>query len=167
MALQPLSVLYTAVFLAVVVGLYGWVVGVLWSPFLLSERIRGLFGTLPPSEWYWNYALWIPLPAAVWGFFFGAGLSASRDVRGPTQASELYVAGVDGIILATVVSLLVWPTVLLYVLPAKDLDWDPAKYAPTTLLLVLGSLVWYLVFLVGPAYVLTVLAGFGDVMSGH
>lgn len=166
MALQPLEILHTGVFLAIVSGLYGLCIGVLWSPFLLSGRFRHFFESLPPAEWYWNYALWIPLPAAVWGFFFGSGISLSRDVFSPGKASELYAAGVDGIVIATVVSLLLWPVVLLYVLPRKGYDWDPADYSPTTILLVVGSLIWYLVFLVGPAYVFTVFAGFGDVMSG-
>lgn len=166
MALQPLEILHTGVFMLVIAGLYGWCIGVLWSPFLLSARVRSLFGSLPPSDWYWNYALWIPLPAAVWGFLFGAGLSTSRDVLSPGNASELYAAGVDGIVVATAVSLVLWPAVLLYALPERGIDWDPENYSPTTVLLVATSVVWYLVFLVGPAYVFTVFAGFGDVMSG-
>lgn len=166
MALQPLSILYTGVFLAVVVGLYGWFIGILWSPLLLTERFRQLFESLPPSNWLPNYVLWIPLPAVVWGFFFGSILSLSLDVRPPTQASEIYVAGVDGIAVATVMSFLVWPAVLLYVLPRKGFDWDPEDYSGSTVLLVVGSLLWYLVFLVGPAYVFTVFAGFGDAMAG-
>lgn len=166
MALQPLDILHTGVFMLVIAGLYGLLIGVVWSPFLLSARFRSLFDSLPPAEWFWNYALWIPLPAAVWGFFFGSGLSLSRDVFSPGQASELYAAGVDGIVIATVVSLVLWPTVLLYALPDRGIDWDPERYSPTTVVLVVSSLVWYLVFLVGPAYVFTVFAGFGDVMSG-
>lgn len=166
MALQPLSILYTGVFLAVVAGLYGWFIGILWSPFLLTERFRRLFESLPPSEWLPNYVLWIPLPAVVWGFFFGAGISLSRDVLSPGKASELYAAGVDGIVAATAVSLVVWPVVLLYVLPRKNHDWDPNGYSASTVLLVVTSLLWYLVFLVGPAYVISVFAGFGDAMTG-
>jgi hypothetical protein len=52
------------------------------------------------------------------------------------------------------------------VLPKKGVDWDPRGYSPSTVLLVVASLVWYLVLLIGPAYAFTVLAGFGDVMSG-
>lgn len=165
MAVDPVSILHTGVFLAVVCGLYGLVVAVPWAPFLLAGRMRGLFDSLPPHDWRVNYALWIPLPAAVWGFLFGSGLSLSRDVRPPTRASELYVAGVDGIAVATLASIVLWPALVLYVLPARGIDWDPAEYAPTTVLLVVGATVWYLVWLVGPAYVLAVFAGFGDAMS--
>jgi hypothetical protein len=161
-----LSVLFTGVHFALLIGLYGLLIGVFWSPFLAAGRFRDLFASLPPSEWRVNYALWIPLPALVWGFLFGGVLSVSLDVRPPTQASEIYVAGIDGIVVATLISLLLWPILLLYVLPASGFDWDCNEYAPRTVVLVVGSLLWYLVFLVGPAYVLSIFAGFGDAMAG-
>lgn len=160
------SVMFTAVHFALLTGLYGLLIGVFWSPFLAAERLRDLFASLPPSEWRVNYILWIPLPALVWGFLFGGVLSVSLDVRPPTQASKIYVAGIDGIVVATLISLLVWPILLLYVLPGGGVDWDPNEYASKTITLVVGSLVWYLVFLVGPVYTLSLFAGFGDVMAG-
>ena len=165
MALQPLEIVYTGVVLAVVGGIYGWLVAVLWSPFLLSGRMRSLFETLPPSDWRVNYALWMPLPAAIWAFLFGFGLSLSSDVRPPTKAASLYVAGVDGIALATLVSLPLWPALLLSLLPKRGFDWAPNDYGPKTAALVVTGTIWYLVFLVGPAYALSILAGFGQVMS--
>ncbi len=163
---DPLSVLFTAVHFALLIGIYGLLIGVFWSPFLAAERLRGLFAVLPPSEWRVNYALWIPLPALVWGFLFGGTLSMSLDVRPQTQASEIYVAGIDGIVVATLISLLLWPILLLYVLPGSGLDWDQNEYTPKTIMLVFGSLIWYLALLVGPAYTLSLVAGFGDVMAG-
>lgn len=165
MAVDPVGTLYTGVFLAVVAGLYGWLIAILWSPFLLAGRLRNLFETLPPSDWRVNYALWMPLPAAIWGFFFGFGLSLSLDVRPPAKASPIYLAGLDGIGLATIISLPLWPALLLYVIPDRGLDWNPNDYGPKTTLLVATSTLWYLVFLVGPGYVLSILAGLGDVMS--
>jgi len=161
-----LSVLFTSVHFALLIGLYGLLIGVFWSPFLAAERLRDFFGSLPPSEWRVNYALWIPLPALVWGFLFGGTLSVSLDVRPPTQASEIYVAGIDGIVVATLISLLLWPFIILYVLPSSGLDWDRNEYAPKTIILGVGSFVWYLVLLVGPAYILSLLAGFGDAVAG-
>lgn len=166
MALDPISVLHSGLFLAVVCGAYGWLVGVLWTPFLVAGRVRKLFDSLPHADWRVSYALFIPLPGVAWGFLFGCTLSLSRDVRPPTRASELYVAGVDGIVAATLVSVVLWPTLLVYVLPRRGVDWDPDGYGPTTVLLVLGVTVWYLLFLVGPAYALSVFAGFGDSFSG-
>lgn len=163
---NPVSVLFTAVHFALLIGIYGLLVGVFWSPFLAAGRLRDLFAVLPPSEWRVNYALWIPLPALVWGFLFGGTLSVSLDVRPPTQASEIYVAGIDGIIVATLISLLLWPILLLYVLPGSGLDWNQNDYTPKTTILVVGSLIWYLVLLAGPAYILSLVAGFGDVMAG-
>jgi hypothetical protein len=147
-------------------GVYGLVIGIFWTPFLLSARLRGLFATLPPSDWRVSYALWIPLPAVVWGFLFVNVLSISPDIREPTSASPLYVGGVDGIVVATLVSLVLWPVVLLYVLPTRGYDWDPEEYSMTTVVLVVGGLLWYFLFLVGPAYVLSIFAGFGDAMTG-
>ncbi|MFB6081812.1 MAG: hypothetical protein ABEJ67_03220 [Halanaeroarchaeum sp.] len=161
-----LSVVFTSVHFALLIGLYGLLIGVFWSPFLAAERLRNLFASLPPSEWRVNYALWIPLPALVWGFLFGGTLSISLDVRPPTQASEIYVAGIDGIVVATLISLLFWPILVLYGLPSSGLDWDRNEYTPRTVILVVGSVVWYLVFLVGPAYILSVFAGFGDATAG-
>lgn len=166
MVLDPISVLHTGVFFAVVCGLYGWLVAAAWAPFLLADRVRRLFGSLPPTDWRLNYLLWMPLPAVLWGFLFGSALSLSRDVRPPTRASELYVAGIDGIVVATVLSALLWPVLLLYVLPARGFDWDRDEYGPRTVLLVVAGTVWYLLFLVGPAYVFVLLAGWGDVLSG-
>lgn len=90
----------------------------------------------------------------------------SLDVRPPTQASEIYVAGIDGIVVATLISLLLWPFIILYVLPSSGLDWDRNEYAPKTIILGVGSFVWYLALLVGPAYILSLLAGFGDAVAG-
>ncbi|WP_049982074.1 hypothetical protein [Halorubrum sp. BV1] len=160
------SVLFTAAHFALLIGIYGLFIGVCWSPFLTAGRLRDLFAVLPPSGWRVNYVLWILLPALVWGFLFGGTLSVSLDVRPPTQASEIYVAGIDGIVVATLISLLLWPFLLLYVLPRSGLDWDPNEYAPKTIVLVVGSLIWYLAFLAGPAYILSIFAGFGDVMAG-
>ncbi|SFG33754.1 hypothetical protein SAMN04488063_1726 [Halopelagius inordinatus] len=165
MAVEPLSILHTGVFLAVVYGLYGWLVAVPWAPFLLAGRVRRLFDSIPPSEWRVNYALWLPVPGAVWGFLCGCVVSLSLDVRPTGKASPLYVSGVDGIAAATAVSLLLWPTLLLYVLPNRGFDWYAEDRVPTTVLLVVAAAVWYLLWLVVPTYVLAVFAGFGDSFS--
>lgn len=165
MTIEVGSVLYTGVFLAVFGWLYGWLIGVVWSPFLLSARLRALFTARESRDWRVNYVLWIPAPAAVWAFVFGAVISLSRDVRVPGKASPLYVAGVDGIVAATAVSVLLWPILLLYVLPRRGYDWNPTEYGLSTALLVVVGLLWYLVFLIGPAYVISIFAGFGDVIA--
>jgi hypothetical protein len=160
------SMLPFTIRLVAVVWLYGLVIGGFWTPLLLAKRLRRLFATLPPSDWRVSYVLWIPLPAVFWGILFGVVLSVSPDLREPTSASPLYVGGVDGIVVATIVSLLVLPVVVLYLLPARGYDWVPEEYSTTTVVLVVGGLLWYLLFLVGPAYVLSIFAGFGDAMTG-
>ena len=166
MNIEPIAILHMGVFLAIVGGLYGLLVALVWSPFLLAGRFRRLFGSLPPSDWRVNYVLWIPLPAACWGFLCGSIVSLSRDIRPPTEASPLYISGLDGIIVATAVSLLLWPILLLYVLPARGFDWYSNDDISTTVALVIGGIVWYLPWLVVPTYILVLLAGLGDVMSG-
>jgi hypothetical protein len=165
MPLEPLEILHTGVFLAVVAGVYGWLVGALWAPFLLSGRLRGLFDALSSREWWVNYVLAIPLPAVLWGFLFGTGLSTSRDVLDPGGAAPLYAAGVDGVVFATAVSLLLWPAILLSGLPDRGLDWADGRYDRRTGALTVIGVCWYHLFLAVPGYVLSIAAGFGQVLS--
>ncbi|WP_323190550.1 hypothetical protein [Halostella sp. PRR32] len=166
MSVEPVAILHMGIFLAIVSGLCGLLVALFWSPFLLTERFRHLFGSLPPFDWPINYFLWIPLPAVCWGFLCGSVVSMSLDVRPPTDASPLYVSGLDGIIVATAVSLLLWPALLLYVLPARGFNWYSNEDTSTTVALVIGGTIWYFPWLVIPTYVIVLFAGFGDVMTG-
>lgn len=166
MEIDPIWILFTGLHSSIPGGIYGWFIAIVWLPFLLARRFRVLFDSLPPSDWRVSYVLWMVLPAMVWAFFFGSVLSLSRDVRPPTRASELYVSGMDGIIVATVVSIFLWPTLLLYVLPARGFDWYSEKNTSTTVALVVGATVWYLLWIVVPMYVFVFFAGFGDAMTG-
>ena len=123
MAADPLSVPHNAAFLAVVFGAYGVVVWVVSAPVLVAGRVRRPLDSLPPADRRVNYALWVPLPAAVLGFLCGATLPVSRAYHPPGSASPLYVSGVDGIVVATGVSVALWPALLLYVLPSRGFDW--------------------------------------------
>lgn len=166
MSIEPIAILHMGVFLAIVSGLYGLLIALFWSPFLLTEHFRQLFGSLSSFDWHINYVLWIPLPAVCWGFLCGSVVSLSLDVRPPTDASPLYVSGLDGIIVATAVSLLLWPALLLYVLPARGFDWYSNRDTSTTVTLVIGGTVWYLPWLIIPTYLIVLFAGFGDVLTG-
>lgn len=166
MAVDALPVLYGAVLTAFLNWLYGLVIAVFWSPFLFAGRLRRFLDSLPPADWRLNYVVWLPFPAALWGFLFGIGLSVSPELRQPGRASPLYLGGVDGIVVASLVSLVLWPALLLYVLPGRGFDWSPGGRSPTTVALVVGGTVWYLLFLVVPWYALSVFAGFGDAMAG-
>lgn len=165
MGIDLIYVLFTGLHFAVLGGLYGLLIALLWSPFLIAGRLRRLFDSLPPTDWRVSYALWMPLPAMVWGFFLGSVLPMSRTVRPPTEASILYVAALDGMMVATAISILLWPILLLYVLPVRGFDWYSEEHTPTTVALVVGGTVWYLLFLVVPMYIFALFAGFGDVMT--
>jgi len=164
MALDPVSVLYNAVFVAVATGIYGWVIAVFWSPFLLSARLRALLDALPPRDWRWNYVLWIPLPGGTWGFIWGATLAIRSDLQPPE--ATIGAAAIDGLVIASVFSLLLWPAILLVVLPARGYDWSPEDDRLLSALLVIGGTSWYLLFIVGPMYYLSLLAGIGGAMTG-
>lgn len=166
MSIDLLATLHMGVFFAIGSGFIGLLIAVVWSPFLLTEHFRQLFGSLFPFEWRKNYLLWIPLPAVCWGFLWGSVVSMSLDIRPPTDASPIYVAGLDGIIVATAVSLVLWPVLLLYVLPARGFDWYANKGTSTTVTLVIGGMVWYLPWLIIPAYILGLVFGWGDVLAG-
>lgn len=162
---EVISLLLFTVQFVLLVGLYGAIIGVFWTPFLLFETIRDLFVALPLEDWRVSYLVWIPVPALVWSLVFAITLSISPELRQPSKASPLYVGGLDGIIMATVVSLLLWPAILLHGLPRLGVNWFPRNQSRKPQLLVVLGLTWYLVFLIGPAYGLSVFAGFGDAMS--
>jgi len=166
MAIDIGSALLSGAVAAAFCAIYGFVIGVFWTPFLIAKRFRRLFAELLDTDWRATYTLLIPLPAIVWGFFFGSVLELSPDLRPPSAASPSYLGGIDGIVVATLVSSLLWPTLLLYILPRVGIDWDPNEYPASTIILILSGLGWYLMCLIGPAYVLSVFAGFGDAMSG-
>lgn len=165
MNVDLIYVLFTGLHFALLGGLYGLLIALVWSPFLIAGRLRGLFDALPPTDWRLSYVLWMPLPAMVWAFFLGIVLPVSRVVRPPTEASLVYVTALDGMMVATAVSILLWPILLLYVLPVRGFDWYPEERTPTTVALVVGGTVWYLLLLVVPMYVFALFAGFGDVMT--
>jgi hypothetical protein len=166
MSINLIATLHMGIFFAIISGLVGLLIALVWSPFLLTEHFRQLFGSLSRFDWHINYVLWIPLPALCWGFLWGSVVSLSLNIRSPTGSSPIYVAGLDGIVVATAVSLVVWPGLLLYVLPARGFDWYANKDTSTTVSLVIGGTVWYLPWLVIPAYVLGLVFGWGDVLAG-
>lgn len=166
MGLDAFGILYSGVFLAVVVGVYGYLPGSLTAPFLLAAPFRKLFAGLPGPNWGTSYVLWIPLPAALWGFCFGVVISLSGDL-GPTAAEpDLYHLGVEGIIVATAVSAVLWPAVLLYWLPSIDVSWYGDEAGLKEIALAVGATAWYLLFVVYPAYMFVFFAGFGQAFSG-
>jgi len=149
-------------------GIYGLFVGTLCTPFLLAERVRSLYASLPGPNWGVNYALWTPIPCIVWWFLWGF----LADVTGrevPLQ-SDAWVLGIPGLgmpsVVATAASLLWWPVVLLYALPALGVEWHEEYRTVTTAAILLAATAWYLLFVAGAIMVLDVFAGFGESFNG-
>lgn len=118
----------------------GLAAAVLWSPFLLSSRIRALFRTLPPAR-----SAAVSYPAVI------LGLSAPY-VVGTAWAITNAHQGTGGA-MATALLNVLFPLTTLYViglpivavegLPRLGIDWDPTGYgASTWVLLIVGS-AWY------------------------
>ncbi len=144
------SLLISELQFAFIGAVQGLVIAVLWAPFLFAKHWRRLFSSLPPTEWQINYLFWMPLPAIVWYLIFGIALRVGLNTGSSTSSSVMFTAGVNAIVGATVVSLLLWPILLLYVLPAKGFNWHGDEHTPTTVVLVLSGLLWYLLVLTIP-----------------
>ena len=143
-------------FLALVLG-PGLVAALLWSPFLLSSRLRRLFRRLPPTGSV--VASYVPVAVgASLPYVIGAGwaIVASADGSGAAMANALldvvvplsvgYVAGV--------------PAVAAAALPRLGVDWDPAGYGASTWLLLAAGGAWYALVLGGPLFVIALILAF-------
>lgn len=135
--------------IGLVVGLaVGLMVCVLWSPFLLSGRVRGCFAIGPTRWWQVNYVL---------AFVSLASLHATLAVAG-----LLFAGSPTGIFEALVGPALLVPaagwTVAAFLLREREGRPDSPAFDGTTLgLLALGAL-WYAVLTGVPSFVIAVFA---------
>lgn len=124
----------------------------LWSPFLLSGRLRSLFRALPPTDSLMpsyvvvGVGLWVPyLVGLVWALVETTGTTGVRtanallDVAFPVSA--VYLVGL--------------PTVAVHGLGRAGIDWDPAGSGMTTWVLLVAGAAWWVVLLGGPVFVLS------------
>ena len=137
--------------LAVVAFAPGTVAGVLWSPFLLSGRLRSFVKTVDPTGvWPVTYAAGTVFTGflAVVGF----GLLLGDLPNDSAAGANLLLDGV----VATVVVLVVvgWAGSTL-VAPRLGYDWDPTGYGLGTHALVFAGAIWYAVVLATPFFLLS------------
>ncbi|MCD2204936.1 hypothetical protein [Halobacterium sp. KA-6] len=124
---------------------------VLWSPFLLSERLRSLFRHLPPTNSLLRSYLVVEIGLAV-PFIMGTAVALVRIPRAAVSTAIL-----DTVVQITFVYVVALPVLAGDVLPKLGVDWDPTGYSGTTWLLLVGSVVWYAVLVAVPLSFLAVL----------
>lgn len=146
--LTGLADIQSAVLLGVALG---FVAVVLWSPLLLSGRVRSLFRHLPPANSllisYLVVGGGLTLP-----FIAGTGVAL---VRMPQAAVSIAI--LDVVVQTAFVYVIALPLLAGDILPKLGVDWDPSGYGETTWLLLVGSVVWYVVVVAVPLSGLAVL----------
>jgi hypothetical protein len=137
--------------LAVVALAPGLVAGILWSPFLLSGRLRSLVKTVDPTGfWPATYALCSVCTGVL--VVVGYGLLLGDLPNDPGAGANLLLDGVVTGALVLVAAGWAGPTL---VAPRLGYDWDPTGYGPGTHALVLAGAVWYAVVLLTPFFLLS------------
>lgn len=135
----------------------GIVAALLWSPFLLSSRLRTLYRSLPParstlvSYLFVTVGLSIPyLAGTTWALMAtegqsgGAMANALLDVLIPV--SSVYVIGI--------------PVVAIEGLPRLGVDWDPTGYGPSTWILLIAGSTWYSALFAVPLFLISLVLAF-------
>lgn len=147
---QITGVLWTVAILAVP----GSVATVLSAPFLVSTRIRTLFGSLPPNQsLLLSFAL-IGFSASL-PFVVGLGaiiMTINPDGAGPAPWSNA-ILNLSGLLF--VAYTIGAPILGAVVLPRLGHDWDSTDYSPSTWLLLAGFGAWYALLFAVPLIVLS------------
>lgn len=130
----------------------GLVAGVLWSPFLVSERFRALFVALPPGgrlvPSYVGVALGLSVP-----YLIGVLLTVTTPAAtGPELSEGLLDTALFGGVLVGLIA----PAVAGAGLPRVGVDWDPTDYGVSTWVLLVGAGLWYAVVAAVPLFALAI-----------
>lgn len=136
---------------ALVVG-PGLVASLLWSPFLVADRVESLFERLWPGDSVLaSYLLVMVALSLPW--ILGAG---GAMIRAPADGATVANALLDVIVSLSVAYVVGLPLLSGVGLPAIGVDWDPGGYGLRTWLLLLGGAVWYTVLLALPIFVVSI-----------
>ena len=133
----------------------GIVAAVLWSPILLSSRIRSLFDRVPPARStiasYLLVAIGLSIP-----FVIGTGIVFTTT---STEGAALSNALLNMTFVLTIAYVGVLPLTFVVGLPRIGLDWDPTNYGLSTWLLLVCVVLWYAaVFVIPLAFFAFILA---------
>lgn len=131
----------------------GIVAALLWSPFLVSSRVRTLFRSLPPagstavSYVLVTVGLSLPYVAGTLGALVvtegqSGGTMANAILNMLVPVSSLYVLGL--------------PVIAIRGLPRVGRDWDPTGGDTTTWLLLIVGAAWYSALFAVPLFLFAV-----------
>lgn len=112
----------------------GVVAMVLWSPFLLSERIRQLFQRLPPTDSLLPTYVLVGIATSL-PYVLGLVWALTR-----AESGKMIFTVAIGVTICYIVAL---PLVGVLGLPRSGIDWAPTGYGWQTWLLLVGGAVWY------------------------
>lgn len=134
----------------------GLAAALLWSPFLLSARLRALFRCIPPGSGPTGSYL---LLAAGGGLPYVAGglWALSRGDAGEVAAANALLDVLVGVSIGYV---LLAPVLAGIVLPALGYDWDETGYGVGTWALLVAGSGWYAALLSAPLFLVAVVAAF-------
>lgn len=123
----------------------GLLAAVLWSPVLLSGRLRSLFRRLPPTDstvvGYVIVAVGLSIP-----FIIGVGVGTAGSAHSVDVANAL----LNVVFGLTVVYLLGLPVSAVIGLPRVGIDWDPTGYGRGTWAVVFVATLWYVILFLLP-----------------
>lgn len=132
----------------------GLVAALLWSPFLLSSRLRSLYRSLPPAGStvvsYLGVTLGLSLPylvGTVWA------ITATKGGTGATMANAL----LDVILPITALYVIGLPIASVEGLPRLGIDWDETGYEPSTWVLLIAGAGWYAAIFAIPLFLIALI----------
>jgi len=140
--MEQLAYWGSVLFLAMLPGVFA---AVLWSPVLLSGRLRSLFRRIPPTNstvvGYTIVAVGLSIP-----FVIGVGMGVTGSVQSVDVASALLNV-VFGIGILYLIGL---PVSAVVGLPRANIDWDKTGYGLGTWAVVVIATLWYVILFFVP-----------------
>lgn len=129
-------------------GAGGLVLALLWTPLLISERVRPLF-QFGPTQWQSvNYALGFVALSGLHAGLLGAWIESGSGISSALTA----VISLGLIVPSMAVVTVIW------VLPELGYDWDPNGYdLHTKAVLAIGAF-WYAVMTIVPGFIVSIIA---------
>lgn len=135
----------------------GLVAALLWSPFLVSSRVRSLFRSLPPKG---STAVSYVLVSVGLSLPYVAGTLGALVVTEGGSGGEMANAILNMLIPVSSLYVLGLPVIAIQGLPRLGRDWDPNEYDTATWLLLIVGATWYSALFAVPLFVIAVVLAF-------